>query len=280
MFQDFILHCQSKGLSPKTIRIYTLGINRFLDFYSDDIFLVNKKVINDYIVYLINYDLSRYSINNYLRSLKVYFKYLDSEYSAALAKHIHFVKTPKLEKKIFSISELKTMFEYLDLTIQPLRNKIIFLLMYDSGLRLSEVVDLQTANIDLDNGIALIKGKGNKERYISLGQSLSALIRKYKGGKTYFLTTKQGYPLTQETIANLFRRMRAVTGIHVTPHLLRHNYATNFMIYQINSGSVDLYQLQMLMGHSDSSTTKIYLHAAQRMVAVKNSYSHFDYIEK
>ena len=115
----------------------TLGINRFLNFYADDIFSVNKKVIDDYIVYLISYDLSRYSVNNYLRSLKVYFKYIDYEYSATLAKHIHFVKTPKLEKKIFSISELKTMFEYLDLTIQPLRNKIIFLLMYDSGLRLS-----------------------------------------------------------------------------------------------------------------------------------------------
>ena len=101
MFQDFIFHCKAKGLSANTIRIYTLGINKFLDFYADDILLVNKKVIDDYIVYLISYDLSRYSVNNYLRSLKVYFKYIDSEHSVALAKYIHFVKTPKLEKKYF-----------------------------------------------------------------------------------------------------------------------------------------------------------------------------------
>ena len=109
--------------------------------------------------------------------------------------------------------------------------------------------------------------------------TLTGLICSYNGGKPYFLVTKQGYALTQETIANLFRRMKAATGIYVTPHLLRHNYATNFMIHQVNTGSVDIYQLQMLMGHSDSSTTKIYLHMAQKMIAVKNAYSHIDDIK-
>lgn len=280
MLQEFIFHCRAKGLSANTIRIYSLGIRKFFDFYPDDILLVNKSVIDDYIVHLIASGLSRYSVNNYLRSLKVFFKYIDSEYSVSIAKYIHFAKTPKLEKKIYSLNELKIMFEYLSMTEQPIRNKIIFLLMYDSGLRLSEVVDLKTNDIDLENGIALITGKGNKQRYISLGCSLSALIRSYKGGKTHFLTTKQGYPLTQETIANLFRRMRSATGIYVTPHLLRHNYATNFMLHQISTGSVDIYQLQMLMGHSDSSTTKIYLHTAQKIMAVKNTYSHIDDITK
>lgn len=279
MFQDFIFHCKAKGLSANTIRIYSLGIRKFLDFYLGDILLVNKSVIDDYIVYLLVSGLSRYSVNNYLRSLKVFFKYLDSEYSVSLAQHIHFAKTPKIEKKIYSASELNVMLEYLNTTEQPIRNKIIFLLMYDSGLRLSEVVNLKTSNIDIDNRIALITGKGNKQRYISLGLTLTGLICSYNGGKPYFLVTKQGYALTQETIANLFRRMKAATGIYVTPHLLRHNYATNFMIHQVNTGSVDIYQLQMLMGHSDSATTKIYLHMAQKMIAVKNAYSHIDDIK-
>lgn len=279
MFQDFIFHCKAKGLSANTIRIYSLGIRKFLDFYSDDLLLVDKSVIDDYIVYLLASGLSRYSVNNYLRSLKVFFKYIDSEYSVSLAQHIHFAKTPKIEKKIYSASELNIMLEYLNTTEQSIRNKIIFLLMYDSGLRLSEVVNLKTSNIDIGNRIALITGKGNKQRYISLGLTLTGLICSYNGGKQYFLVTKQGYALTQETIANLFRRMKAATGIYVTPHLLRHNYATNFMIHQVNTGSVDIYQLQMLMGHSDSSTTKIYLHMAQKMIAVKNAYSHIDDIK-
>lgn len=279
MFQDFIFHCKAKGLSANTIRIYSLGIRKFLDFYSDDLLLVDKSVIDDYIVYLLASGLSRYSVNNYLRSLKVFFKYIDSEYSVSLAQHIHFAKTPKIEKKIYSASELNVMLEYLNTTEQSIRNKIIFLLMYDSGLRLSEVVNLKTSNIDIGNRIALITGKGNKQRYISLGLTLTGLICSYNGGKPYFLVTKQGYALTQETIANLFRRMKAATGIYVTPHLLRHNYATNFMIHQVNTGSVDIYQLQMLMGHSDSSTTKIYLHMAQKMIAVKNAYSHIDDIK-
>lgn len=133
MFQDFIFHCKAKGLSANTIRIYSLGIRKFLDFYSDDLLLVDKSVIDDYIVYLLASGLSRYSVNNYLRSLKVFFKYIDSEYSVSLAQHIHFAKTPKIEKKIYSASELNIMLEYLNTTEQSIRNKIIFLLMYDSG---------------------------------------------------------------------------------------------------------------------------------------------------
>lgn len=277
LISNFFLHCHSKGLSAKTIINYELGIRKFTDYFMlDDISLVNRLVIDEYINYLLSLGISRYSVNNYLRSLKVFFRYLDNEYGLSLAKYIHFAKAPLKEKKIYNKSEIKILLDYLSTTEQPVRDKIIFLLMYDSGLRLSEVVTLRTANIDFDNSIILITGKGNKQRYVSIGKTLTDLMRMYKGGKIYFLVTKHGTPITQETVCNMFRRMKNVTGINVHPHLLRHNYATNFMIHQINSGSVDLYQLQMLMGHSDSSTTKIYLHQAQRMVAVKNSYSHID----
>lgn len=277
LVSNFILHCQVKGLSAKTMRSYDLAIRKFTAYFScDDAEMIDKQVINGYTNYLLSLGLSRHSVNNYLRSLKVFFKYLDDEYAFSLAKYIHFTKAPKKEKKIYNNGEIKVMLDYLSTTEQPIRDKIIFLLMYDSGLRLSEVVTLRTDSIDFENNTILITGKGNKQRYVSIGKTLTSLMRMYNGGKVYFLCTKQGKPITQEAVVDMFRRMKAVTGINIHPHLLRHNYATNFMIHQINSGSVDIYQLQMLMGHADSATTKIYLHMAQKMIAVRNAYSHID----
>jgi integrase/recombinase XerD len=151
-------------------------------------------------------------------------------------------------------------------TAMGLRDKTMFEVLYATGLRVSEIVSLAPGNLNLDLGFLTVCGKGNKERAVPLGQSAIEWTRKYINARSRLAThgsaapqlfiTGTGRPLTRQAFWKIIVRYGEEAGIgHITPHLLRHSFATHL----IENGA-DLRSVQMMLGHSDISTTQIYTH--------------------
>jgi len=151
-----------------------------------------------------------------------------------------------------------------------LRDRAMLEVLYASGLRVSELVGLKVASVSEDMGLVRIMGKGAKERLVPLGEeALSWLARYMRGARMellagrasdYVFVTRRGGPMTREAFWHLLKRQatQAIPGKALSPHTLRHAFATHLL----NHGA-DLRVVQMLLGHSDISTTQIYTHVAR-----------------
>jgi len=156
-----------------------------------------------------------------------------------------------------------------------LRDRAILEVLYGCGLRASELVGLDTADVDLEAGLVRVLGKGSKERLVPVGgMALLALEAYMRAGRPYlrsqrsasasgpavFLNTRSGR-LTRQSIHRLVHRYGAKVGLDLHPHTLRHSYATHML-----EGGADLRALQEMLGHSDISTTQVYTHVDRRHV--------------
>jgi integrase/recombinase XerD len=151
-----------------------------------------------------------------------------------------------------------------------LRDRAMLEVLYAAGLRVSELVALKSAEVSLDMGVVRVFGKGAKERMVPLGEEAVAWLERYlrearprllKGGAAdAVFVTPRGGPMTRQAFWHLIRRhgARAIPGKHLSPHTLRHAFATHLL----NHGA-DLRVVQLLLGHSDISTTQIYTHVAR-----------------
>jgi integrase/recombinase XerD len=152
-----------------------------------------------------------------------------------------------------------------------LRDRAMLELLYASGLRISELVGLTMASLNLRQGVLRVVGKGGKERLVPVGQEALRWIERYvadarpelvRGSPTAALfPSRRGRPMTRQTFWHAVKRYAAQAGIErtVSPHTLRHAFATHLL----NHGA-DLRAVQMMLGHADLSTTQIYTHIAQR----------------
>jgi integrase/recombinase XerD len=180
-------------------------------------------------------------------------------------------KLPRSLPKSLSEAEVEALLEAPDTgTPQGLRDRAMLEALYASGLRVSELVGLKTQQVSLDMGVVRVLGKGSKERLTPLGEEAVQWIDRYQrearadllGGKrseALFVTTRGG-PMTRQGFWKLVRRYALLADIRraISPHTLRHAFATHL----INHGA-DLRVVQLLLGHSDISTTQIYTHVAR-----------------
>jgi len=184
------------------------------------------------------------------------------------------IESPKLGRplpKSLTETEVEALFAAPD-TGRPLgvRDRAMLELMYASGLRVSELVALALPRINLGQGVVRVLGKGGKERLVPLGEEALAWVERYLhearpvllGGRTHeaLFVTQRGEGMTRQAFWYLIKRYAAAAGIRVplSPHTLRHAFATHLL----NHGA-DLRVLQLLLGHSDLSTTQIYTHVAR-----------------
>ncbi|MFP5527725.1 tyrosine-type recombinase/integrase [Peptococcus simiae] len=268
-FHDY---CTLKRLSESTLIYYDTVLNYFLAFSGKDLFDVEVSDVIDYQLHLSNRNLSPATVRNYLLGLKVIFRYYGR---LDMVEAIVLPKQSKKVVKLYTDDEIKSMFE----ALQTYRNQSIFLLMFDCGLRRSEVINLSTKSVDFIQRQIIVSGKGDKQRIVKIGNALySCLLECYSLSNKYLLRTKQGGQLTPSAIYKVFANIKNKTGIHVTPHLLRHNYATRYVIHFLENPqyNVDIFQLQLLLGHESLETTKRYIHIAQELLAVKHGFSLFD----
>ena len=180
-------------------------------------------------------------------------------------------KLPRSLPKSLSEDEVEALLAAPDVsTSQGLRDRAMLETLYASGLRVSELVTLKTVQASLDMGVVRVLGKGSKERLTPLGEEAVSWIARYqKEARPQLLgarksdalfVTARGGPMTRQAFWGLVKRYTAVAGIKrdISPHTLRHAFATHL----INHGA-DLRVVQLLLGHSDISTTQIYTHVAR-----------------
>ena len=164
-----------------------------------------------------------------------------------------------------------------------MRNRAIIALMLGSGLRQNEVTTLQWKNIYISQNYAIVRGKGNKERCVPLGSIVSRFLEEYRRicpyENTFVFIGRRGVPITNNTIKKMVQKLKNMSGIDISSHGMRHNFATNYCIDSLEtSGQCDAYTLQSLMGHENVKTTEKYMHYAKSMIASKNSRSHLDMV--
>lgn len=229
--------------------------------------------------------LSKATIKSYMCDIKAFFNemYIEELIERDIAKKI---KMPKLPKKIINIlsePEIRKVLEYYPETCESnVRNKLIMCFMLDSGLRISDVVNLNLDSIDLDRNIIMIKmGKGAKDRVVPIGLFTKRVLIQYmyKYRRLVFgdhlLLRADGERITINAIGKVFSRCKRGTKIsRMHPHLLRHTFATRFLM---NGGGE--FGLQMILGHTSLKMVHHYSHMAQSyLIAQHQEYAPLDNI--
>ena len=160
-------------------------------------------------------------------------------------------------------------------TPMGLRDRAMLELLYATGLRVSELVSVKTFEVNLDAGVVRVMGKGSKERLVPLGEEAADWISKYLKSRSHkshaLFLTNRGAGMTRQAFWHLIRRYgaRAIPGKKLSPHVLRHAFATHL----INHGA-DLRVVQLLLGHADISTTQIYTHVARERLKALHAKHH------
>ncbi len=243
--------------------------------------VVNKsEVVKQYFRYLIRSKISPSSIKRKFSSLSSYFSYLIDR-KIIKRNPLNGVYTPKLAKKlptVLSVEEIKKIFnqsENTDNELLGLRDRCIIELLYSCGLRVSELCELKINNIQFDSNVIRFFGKGNKERIIPLTfyakewmekylyQSRQILSNRKSSEQKYVFLSNNGKRLTRAAIWQSIKKYVNAAGITktVSPHTFRHSFATHLV-----DGGANLIEIQKLLGHSDISTTEIYVHLSKEFV--------------
>ncbi len=174
--------------------------------------------------------------------------------------------------------EVKQLLNCFDNTVLGTRDKAICMLMLDCGLRRSEVINLKVSDVDFVNHSILVNGKGSKQRIVPFGDVTAKHLNKYREyvddsiEKSFFLNNDYT-SLTSNAVKMMFTRLKERSGIsRLYPHLLRHTYATNYIL---QGGNLEV--LRVLLGHSTINITQIYIHLASQMHLINDKYnSHLD----
>lgn len=276
-----------RNVSPYTVRNYTSdlvgnskrgtekGFFQFLRMKKiESLDKADKWVLREFLAYLSNQGVAKSSIARKLSAIRSFYRYLARENLLDKNPLEHSV-SPKLDKKLpefLTIEEVVKLLQSPDLsTPQGLRDRALIELIYASGLRVSELVNLNIDNMNMESREIRVWGKGSKERVVLMGEHASNAINNYlahgrpkllvkkDGGGALFIN-RDGNRLTERMVQILVRKYARAAGIDkdVHPHLLRHTFATHML-----DGGADLRVVQELLGHSNLSTTQIYTHITQ-----------------
>jgi integrase/recombinase XerD len=268
--KDFIYYLQAeRGLSENTIESYKHDVLSFLADTEKKIENINKRDIQNYLDNLNGSDLSGATVARKMSSLRMFFLFLIGEYIIDENPMSNIV-SPKMDKrlpKFLSVDEIETLIESVNGDFKySLRDRTILELLYGCGLRASELLNLREEDIFLKEDFIRVKGKGNKERIVPLGEKAKKSLIKYistlrpilnKKKSPFLFLTRRGNKLSRMGLWKRFEKYVIKSGIKkdFTPHTLRHSFATHLL-----ERGASLRTVQLLLGHADISTTQIYTH--------------------
>lgn len=285
--EEFLFSRKLAGLETGTVINYNRTLSLMVAYVGADVLIHNItfQTVSDYIMDLYSQNLSRATVSSYVRNMKIFFRWVSSEYGLTFDPlKIKVPKSPKKIVRIYTDSEIRLIFSLTKTSIPwlTIRNQLIIALMLDSGLRQLEVCSLLLDNINPESMTMKVTGKGAKDRFVSLGQTSLDLLSRYlalcpyKGNKHVFYD-RMGNQLSGNAIRLFVYRLEKELGFSLSSHKLRHNFATNFCLDNVrNTGNSHVYDLSILMGHESIETTKKYEHFAHEIIAAENTISHLD----
>ena len=262
-----------RNYSDYTILNYRKDLEEYVEFLNESKYKYDdmdyKKCIN-YLLYLDKKNLKKNSVSRRLSSLRTFYKYLVLTNNTSSNPFL-LVSSPKKEKRIPKFINYQGIEEIFNIpnikTSEGQRERVILEVLYGSGVRVSELVNIKIKDIDFDNKTILIFGKGSKERIVSFGEpALDAINLYIKEGRKelldkkeseYLIVGKEKESLTTRRIEQIVNKLIEKTSIkmNITPHMFRHTFATHLL-----DQGCDLIAVQELLGHESLSSTEIYTH--------------------
>ena len=261
-----------KNYSEHTILNYNEDLTEFIKFLDKECISIidtDYKIIRNYLSYMYDKKYEVKTISRHISTLRSFYKYLLKE-NIISKNPMLLISNPKQEIKLphfLYYNELEAILNIPDKsTIKGIRDSLILELLYSTGVRVSELVNIKLTDIDFSYKKIRILGKGNKERIVLYGEYLKNILDLYinecrskivKNNCEYLILNMQGNKLTQRGVRTIFDEILKKGEIdkHISPHVLRHTFAT----HMLDSGA-DLKSVQELLGHENLSTTQIYTH--------------------
>ncbi|MFD2095941.1 site-specific tyrosine recombinase XerD [Corallincola platygyrae] len=285
-FRDYLL--LEQGLSKNTIAAYGTDLNHWFAWLAKDKLCplsIEHLTIQQYLGHRLESGLTARSNARLLSTLKHFYKFARRSHwtEADPTALIEGPKLPASLPKTLTEQDVDALLDAPDLSEAiGWRDRAMLEVLYASGLRVSELVNLRLSEISLRQGLVRVQGKGNKERLVPLGEEALEWMQQYlRNGRGELLGTYQdsdvvfpgryGNPMTRQTFWHRIKKYASIAGISVelSPHTLRHAFATHLL----NHGA-DLRVVQMLLGHSDLSTTQIYTQVARERLKSLHSEHH------
>lgn len=272
-----------KNYSQKTLSSYKNDLTKFFEYLEKEkireIENIDKDTIRFFLLHLKNKELSNRTLGRYYSSLNSFFKYL-LEHEIIKQNPLEFIDYPKYTKTIpehiydSKVKELLSINTSENIQIE-VRNKLIINLLLDSGLRVSELVNIKFYDIDFLDRSIKVHGKGNKDRFVFFTKRTLKMMNEWKDIHSKISTSEfmfvnyKGEQLTARSVQKIIKKVGEQIGLDLHPHMLRHTFATDLL----NKGA-DIRMIQELLGHENLNTTQIYTHISNSHVKDVYDYSH------
>jgi integrase/recombinase XerD len=277
-----------RGLSKNTIDNYTFDIERLSLFLTQNSIRVSPISINEetlqQFIYAISKEVNPRSQARIISGLKSFFSYLIFE-DYRNDNPLELIESPKTGRKLpdtLAVEEIDSLISAIDLSSnEGERNRAMLETMYGCGLRVSELVSLKISDLFFDEGFIKITGKGNKQRFVPVGDLTQKYIATYKNGIRVHLNIQKGHEdtlflnrrgrqLTRAMIFTIIKDLAVKINLNkkISPHTFRHSFATHLL-----ENGADLRSIQLMLGHESITTTEIYVHLDRKFLTeVINAY--------
>jgi len=256
-----------KFSAPKTIEAYLNDVKEYLNFFDIEVEEITYYDALEYLSYLYDKDLSKASQARKISCLKTFYNFLLKE-DVIDDNFFDKISLPKKEDKLVSVLEYDTLLKFLNsfsTTPLDIRNKAIFELLYATGLRVSELVNIKVNDFNYSDNSLKVLGKGDKQRVVYFDENTLVAIKEYlnksrkellkNNSSEYLFINKNGSALSQRGVQFILKDKwkRFMQFQNITPHQFRHTFATHLL-----ENGMDLRVLQELLGHENLSTTQVY----------------------
>ena len=266
IIEDFINFIIGKNYSEHTLISYIDDLYYFYMFIKKDLDKIKEEDIRDYLEYLNLKKESASSVRRKISTFKTFYKFLyNNGYMDKKDYPMIRIAYPKAEKKLPKFVYYNDLLEIINessKTKDGVRDRLIIEMLYATGVRVSELVNIKYDNIDFDNKRIIVTGKGNKQRIVYFGDYALEILNEYikthdRNKDNYLFTNSKGGKITDRGIRYIIDNIMSQLSVktHVTPHVLRHTFATDML----NNGC-DIKVVQELLGHSSLRTTEVYTH--------------------
>jgi len=271
-----------RGLSQNTVTNYIFDIEKLIGFLAENNIEVTPVQISDetiqQFVYSISEKVNARSQSRILSGLKSFFNYLIFEDYRSTTP-LELIEVPKIGRKLpdtLSVQEIDLLIAAIDLSKdEGERNRAMLETLYSCGLRVSELISLKISDLFFEEGFIKITGKGNKQRFVPIGESTKKYILMYKNQDRSHLAIQKGFEdtlflnrrgrqLTRAMIFTIIKDLAVKISLKkvVSPHTFRHSFATHLL-----ENGADLRSIQMMLGHESITTTEVYMHLDRRFLS-------------